>query len=340
MRALIARWLPIAKTLDDDDLVKSLERSAAIDDYTNGDVAGGHAEMLKLWKQHADEVPPHPFEGDVVDRDGKPVIGATVVSATFMTSDSIGILVPIDDEDDHFHLRATTTDATGHFKFADAAEVGAVLAQLGDRRSVPTKIGDKVKLVLEPTRRIAGKVELGTTPNTDTRVGRHRSARQVDGSPSSSRRSRPMARSRSMACPRPRSSSASASSVPTRLNSVAFTSVPASNEPVTGLAINVTSSQRTLDVLARSTIVATARVGADLLAARQGPARDHRRSARARSAGHADPVRASPDRRDRTEGGGAAVSQRRSDRALRDVPAGQLTACAVGVAGGPLRTRC
>jgi predicted Ser/Thr protein kinase len=255
MRALIARWLPIAKALKVDDLVLDLERFAAIDNYTNGDVTGGHAEIVKLWKQHADDVPPHPFEGDVVDRDGKPVIGATVVSAAYTTSDSIGILFPIDDDEEgHNHLRATVTDAAGHFRFNDAAEIGAVLAQLGDRRSVPTKIAEKVKLVIEPTRRIAGKVDLGTTPNTDALLivqdPRDRSTFSqfiapvgpdgsfaIDGVPQTQVKL-------GIGVKRPDSA-----------QQIAFMAVPASKEPVTGLTMSVTSSQRTFDVLARSTLV-------------------------------------------------------------------------------------
>jgi predicted Ser/Thr protein kinase len=332
VHALIARWLPIAQTLQADDLVRMLERYAAIDNYIRGDVTGGHAELLKLWKQHADEVPPHPFEGDVVDRDGKPVVGATVASASYLMSDSIGIPLPLydDDEDNQSHLCATTTDAAGHFKFTDAAEVGAVMAQLGDRRSVPTKIADHVKLVIQPTRRIAGKVELGTTPNTDAMV----IVADPDDKSTLSQFMSPLTPDGAFAIdgvPQGSVKLGIAVNHPDSSSQVAYTVVPASKEPVTGLTISVTSSQRTLDVLARSTLVQplesaqvvvvpgrvqVATVG-ELIASEQA-------NMLIRFAHHLTGETAPKE---------AAQQYRSGDLIAHftDVPAGQLTACAVGL---------
>ncbi|MEO8842467.1 MAG: serine/threonine-protein kinase [Kofleriaceae bacterium] len=328
--ALIKRWLPIAKTIRADDLVRDLEYYAAYDTFNNGDVTAGHAALLKLWKQHADEVPPHPIEGEVVDREGKPVVGATVVSATFLVADSVGVPLPIyNDDEDHFRLRATATDAAGHFKFTDAAEVGAMMAQLGDRRSVPSKIVDHVTLVIEPTRRIAGKVDLGATPNTDANLI------VVDPNDKSTfaRFMAPLAPDGTFAIdgvPQGPVKLGIGVEHPDSAVQISYTPVPASKEPVTGLTMSVASSQRTLDVLARSTIVQPLESAQVVVLpgrvqlATVGELLEHEQNMLVRFAHHITGETVPKE---------AAKQYRSGDLIAHftDVPEGQLTACAVGL---------
>ena len=52
VRAIVAKWLPVARTLqgpDEDHLAIQLERDDALARYWLGDVAGGHAELMRLW---------------------------------------------------------------------------------------------------------------------------------------------------------------------------------------------------------------------------------------------------------------------------------------------------
>ena len=331
IRPLIARWLPIAQSLKDEEGVRDLERYGAIDTFLGGDVAGGHAALVKLWKQHGDRTPAHPIEGDVVDRDGKPVVGATVALAQILVSDSVGIPLPFyEDDKDRTHLRVVTTDAAGHFKFSDAAETGAVMAQLGDRRSVPVKIANNVKLVLQPTRRIAGKVELGNNSNTDATV----IVNDPNDKSTFSQFMTPVAHDGTFVVDGVAQTEVKIGLVvdhPDSASQVTYTTVPASKEPATGLTIGVASSQRTLDVLARSTLsqplesaqvivmpgkVQVVTVG-DLIASDQP-------NMLIRFAHHPTGETAPKEAGDLYHAGDLIAH-------FNDVPAGQLTACAIGL---------
>src|SRR6185295_9965847 len=59
----------------------------------------------------------------------------------------------------------------GQFAIEDISPEGVIAAQLGDRRSRPAAIADHVRLVLEPTRTVSGKVNLGTTEHTRVVIG-------------------------------------------------------------------------------------------------------------------------------------------------------------------------
>jgi hypothetical protein len=91
-----------------------------------------------------------------------------VASSSHLTGDAISIALPQmrsdgrRDED----LRITASDAAGRFAFESCAPDAAFVAGLDDRRSMPVPIAEHVKLVLEPTRRVSGKVELGQLPAT------------------------------------------------------------------------------------------------------------------------------------------------------------------------------
>jgi hypothetical protein len=125
---------------------------------------------VKLWlaqsTTHAG--PTRPVDGTVVDIQGRPVANARVVSASVLGADSVGIGLPLGDLDDS--LRITTTDSAGRFRIADATPVGVVAGELADRRSKPAVIADHVRLVLEPTRRVSGRIDLAGIPPTRAAV--------------------------------------------------------------------------------------------------------------------------------------------------------------------------
>ncbi|HEY6033712.1 MAG TPA: protein kinase [Kofleriaceae bacterium] len=255
VRAIAAKWLPVARSLqgpDDEHLALQLERADALARYWLGDVAGGHAEMVRLWKPTPDAKHDHEIEGEVVDQEGKPVAGATVAAGGLVYIDSIGILpMPTFHRPDG-HLRIVTTDDHGHFSIPDGPERGVVVAQVGDRRSVGVLAAERVKLVVMPTRRVAGKVVLSgfdytqtaiviEDPNDATGVQLQRLAMIMpDGSFSAD------------GVPQTKVSLGVATSRDGRHGSINFSPVPAGHEPVTGLKLDAAATTRTLDVLVRS----------------------------------------------------------------------------------------
>jgi predicted Ser/Thr protein kinase len=254
VRQIVAKWLPVARTLtgpEDAQWAEQLARDEAMARFWLGDMVGGHADLIRMWKPTPSETK-HKIEGDVVDRDGRPVAGAQVAAAARLYTDPVGV-VPIGRYHvGDFHLRMTTTDEHGHFTIPDGPEHGAVIAQLGDRRSVATMVADKLKLVLQPTRTLTGKVTLGGFDFTQGAVV------IVDPADPTQRRHQLMA----MIMP---DGTFTAAGVPqTKVNvgvgfshdsqegHVRYTEVPAGKEPVTGLALDATATTRTLDVIARS----------------------------------------------------------------------------------------
>jgi hypothetical protein len=90
------------------------------------------------------------------------------IAASNLIADAVGIGLPRILGDDSLQL--TTTDAAGRFVMHNVAVVGAVAAQLADRRSLPAMIADHVRLVLEPTRSVSGKVDLQGTPFSENYI--------------------------------------------------------------------------------------------------------------------------------------------------------------------------
>jgi hypothetical protein len=142
-----------------------------------GEVDAAHAELLRLWRAQPRAAPligARRITGVVVDAHGRRVAGATVAASSLLLASSAGIAVPTlttDDltTDDQFQdpaLRIVTTDAAGQFVIEDTPPAGAIAAELADRRSMPAMIADRVTLTLEPTRSIAGHVDLAQTPHT------------------------------------------------------------------------------------------------------------------------------------------------------------------------------
>ena len=160
--AALATWRPIADKLHDTRAADQLARDDAHLKFRRGDVAGAHAELLAVWHPREEHDPAlRRLEGSVVDAAGKPVIGASVAVADRLVADPAGVpMPPMNLHEPDAHLRVTTTDGAGHFAFERAAQHGAAVATLGERRSVPQPIGDNLRLVLAPTRKVSGKVAL------------------------------------------------------------------------------------------------------------------------------------------------------------------------------------
>ena len=88
--------------------------------------------------------------------------GAIVVAAQVVFADSIGIPLQFGERP----LKTTLTDGAGHFLIPDGPLSGAVVAQLGPQRSLAVPVGEHLRVVLQPTRRLEGKVDLGALPRT------------------------------------------------------------------------------------------------------------------------------------------------------------------------------
>jgi hypothetical protein len=123
-------------------------------------VAGDHARLESLRQTQ-----PNPkgtrVTGVVVDTAGAPVPGATVVIGTSFNGDSISIYVPYSPNSGA--IRTATTSADGTFVIADAPD-GIAVAQFGNLRSPAVRTRPQVKLVVAPTSRVSGTVDLAGLP--------------------------------------------------------------------------------------------------------------------------------------------------------------------------------
>jgi len=264
--ATIAKWLPIARTLhgqnSDIDHVAQLELEAAYVRYWTADMAGGHADILRLWQAKrerskakqpaADDDKVEAIEGDVVDPKGKPVAGATVAAGALLVMDSIGYMPNARYNSFDGGLRVVTSDANGHFVIPDCVEHGAIAAQLGDRRSPGVEIANHVRLTVAPTRLISGKVALGGIDHTQAAVlirvpGVHLEEfmQMVPVGPDGSFVADGVTQNSVLAA---------VSISGNYTGHIASVPVPASTEPVTNVVLDPGVTMRTLDVLARSTL--------------------------------------------------------------------------------------
>jgi tRNA A-37 threonylcarbamoyl transferase component Bud32 len=168
IRADVRIWQPIAVAQHWTRLAWQLEFSDAIARLYQGDLARAHPDVIRLWQARPPSGQPtsgRTLSGEVVDDRGRPVAGATVAAGARLFADSISIGLPFDDDS----LQITTADASGRFKLHDVTLGGPIAAQLGDRRSPVVGSADHLRLVLEPTRSVSGRVDLGGVPNI--RVG-------------------------------------------------------------------------------------------------------------------------------------------------------------------------
>ncbi len=134
-----------------------------------GDVAGAHAVLGR-----ALEIAPPPFQlvlrapvdvrGEVVDERGAPVPRAQVIAALMPAADGIALANPIVS----YGVVSTVADDRGQFTLPGAR--GKLVAQAGDRRSSEVPVNATVKLVVLPTSKIAGRVELDAQVATSVYV--------------------------------------------------------------------------------------------------------------------------------------------------------------------------
>jgi hypothetical protein len=255
VRATVATWKPIAVQLRAKRAEIALSYQDAYARYFMGDVAGGHAEIVRLWHPEPNpDAKTRAIEGTVVDAAGKPVAGATVAAAATLFCDSIGIPFPFGEASITSSLRSVTTDANGHFAIADAPQKGAIMAQLGDRRSEPTTIDDHLKLALTPTRRVAGRVAVPVASTARTLVFVEPTELKTDAF----RLVSPVARDGTFVLDgAPVSALQIGAAVQTGIAArVNYQQLPASKASSTNLVLEVATTERTLDVIARSTVYA------------------------------------------------------------------------------------
>jgi hypothetical protein len=237
--------------------VRILDLQDAVARYRRGDLATAHADVLRLWHErsrHHRTEGTRRIEGEVVDTRGRPVAGATVTSARALGADSIGIGVFLGDPDDS--LRIATTDDSGHFSIDDAMPAAVVAAQRGELRSKGAAFADRVRLVLEPTRTVSGRVVLGSLPAglvlvscdpVETRDLPFFTFTPIKADGSFVLEGVSMKEIRVSALVFNSDGSP---------DDISFQTRPASRAPITGLALTVARSSRVLDVVVRSTVAA------------------------------------------------------------------------------------
>jgi predicted Ser/Thr protein kinase len=255
----VRTWRPVAVANHKAELVHTLDVQDAKARYQLGDVATAHADLLRLWQSQPraeNAAGSRVITGEVVDANGRPVAGASIAAASDLYADAVGIGVPMFLDYLPDDLQISTSDAAGRFVIAGATPVGVIAAELAARRSPPVAIADHVKLVLEPTRSVRGKVDLGQTPHT--RVDVHGVAA---GDPTGSfSLIAPVGPDGSFAMRAPVSE--------LRLGAakrgddefdahIEYRTFPASPAPLTGVSLGFTASTRTIDVVVRSAVVAS-----------------------------------------------------------------------------------
>jgi predicted Ser/Thr protein kinase len=154
----LARWRAraTAELGDGDEIVRAIDSRLAEWAWLRGDVARADAELERVRRPLPNDRTKR-IAGIVVDPRGKPVAGATVSAAWSLRGDSIHAAASLTNPET---MRVTTTAADGRFELPDAIEDAIVIAELGDRRSLPMIGGEDVRLALAPTSRLEGRVDL------------------------------------------------------------------------------------------------------------------------------------------------------------------------------------
>ena len=248
----VAKWKPIAIADHAGKIVDELERYEGGARFVTGDVAGAHAAVLRLWHpKHDDHVPSLAIDGVVVDHDGKPVPDATVACDDVVFIDSVGIVFP-QGELANATLRSTKTDAAGKFSIPDAVVSGTLMAEHDDRRSRSALVGPHVRLVLEATRRLQGKVDLGTTSSTHVQV----IARNLDVHADHAVYVAPVRTDGTFTIDRAPTSQLHLGAAVSDMirQTVEYQVVPPSTAATTGLVLTLLKPGRSLDVIARSSV--------------------------------------------------------------------------------------
>jgi hypothetical protein len=153
--AVIDKARPLMAASHDEHALRDLDTAEGGARWADGDVAGGHAVLVRSWSPNRTHfIQTQALDGVVVDAKGGPVAGVTVAVAVEVLVDSLGVL-PLD----RHTLRMTTTDARGAFTIADAPVNGGIVAWTPGMVA-SQRIAPQVRLVLAPMRRISGQVEL------------------------------------------------------------------------------------------------------------------------------------------------------------------------------------
>jgi hypothetical protein len=133
-----------------------LARRIAMQKFRVGDAVGAQVALDKLRVERPLRQM-RKLRARVVDLQGKPVAGATVTAGVLLYG--AGTTAAFPSAEGGASMRSTLTPESGEVVF-EVPQEGMVIAQLGDRRSMPVDISDKVTLTLEPTSRIEGKLDL------------------------------------------------------------------------------------------------------------------------------------------------------------------------------------
>ncbi len=253
----VATWRPIAVAAGLDTAVAELDGAVGLVAFIKGDVDGAQQKLEAAWRAYKPHhKPTHrttvEVSGIVVDSAGQPVAGATVAVDRVLSSVSHSIVFP--QSLDAF--RSVVTDEHGKFSIPDASQDSVAVAQHGDQRSLAELGTTSTRLVLAPTRRITGRIELGTGAPTNLIVTVAPSKRGVAGYYSE-------------VAPVSHDGSFDLDGVPTdevhigavgRGNvdlSVQMVTFPAGREPVKDVTITMNASTRELVVIVRSTMSTT-----------------------------------------------------------------------------------
>lgn len=331
------KWRATAEETHQPRLVIILDIQSAAARFRLGDLATAHPDILRLWQEAVrafGTTGSRRIEGDVVDARGRPVAGATVMTARALGADSIGIGVFLGDADDS--LRIATSDARGRFTIEGASQTGVVVAQLAERRSRAAAIADRVRLVLEPTRSASGKVALGGVAPGAVLV----SCDPASANPLPFYTFAPVKPDGtfvidgvSTGAVRVSALVFSASGMP---DAISFQTQPASSAPVTGLELSVVRTTRVLDVILRSQVAAPLSGAEIFVLAGKPPARPpkltgdlthHRWTAMQRFYAKRPAVDELPE---------AVRSKVRADDLavhLEHAPEGELTVCGIALGG-------